>query len=733
MKYILKMIFFLFLFLNTPLFATIDNTKHNLSISGPGSIKAQAETEVCVFCHIPHRAQAEGKPLWNRSMPVSAYDMYNSDYLKRMGYAVEADLGATKGTPGALSRQCLSCHDGTVAVGAVHALRTATDQLIDMNGVEIADGTMPSAAAGFIGTDLTMHHPVGIIYNPALTKSFGVGTKTMELKTSPDSPIKVFNYAGNNYVECSSCHDPHKDNDKFLLVDAGANFAQKVSTTCTSCHEKIDWLGSVHQTPPVGSPDYTDAQLLVKYATGEISDMGCANCHTPHNAGGIPYLNRQVQEQTCFQGAASDTIGAACHGDNAGAAVNIETVANRTYAHPIISANNPNGSHTNLDVLYGADVPLDPDGGKGVSWDNNRHATCMDCHNPHKAQKGTHTDVVDASGWYPVAPNANTNDVSPVLVGVTGVEPTWPVSGWEQPTTFTTLESATKEYQICMKCHSYWGLGSATFGASSFFLSAEGTIVTDQAWEFNPKNRSAHPVVMTTNEMIASGGDRYAYPQHTITMLPPWNTNVGNQTMYCSDCHGADDENTIDPKGPHGSSKKYMLKGQYKDWPENSATGQPWHIGDALDAGGYNLPVPGEIFCLNCHTIERVAGNDAINGAHRIKSTMESMITPGTYVKCINCHVAVPHGSPVSRLIGYYNFPEPYNYNGNSLMLTGYRSNYTAVDTPVYNWGDAYLVDHDGLTPGYPAIDTVPTCGGNGSAFCHGTDGGGYDPWIIIP
>ena len=42
---------------------------------------------------------------------------------------------------------------------------------------------------------------------------------------------------------------------------------------------------------------------------------------------------------------------------------------------------------------------------------------------------------------------------------------------------------------------------------------------------------------------------------------------------------------------------------------------------------------------------------------------------------CIYCHIAVPHGSPVSRLIGYSNFPQPYNYNGNSLKLTGFVKN----------------------------------------------------------
>ncbi|VAX19401.1 Cytochrome c family protein, partial [hydrothermal vent metagenome] len=34
----------------------VRNTKHNLSVSGPGTVKASTETRVCVFCHTPHQA-----------------------------------------------------------------------------------------------------------------------------------------------------------------------------------------------------------------------------------------------------------------------------------------------------------------------------------------------------------------------------------------------------------------------------------------------------------------------------------------------------------------------------------------------------------------------------------------------------------------------------------------------------------------------------------------------------
>ena len=49
-----------------PLWAGIVNTKHNLSVSGPGPIKSLSTTEVCAFCHTPHHANPSVRPIWNR-------------------------------------------------------------------------------------------------------------------------------------------------------------------------------------------------------------------------------------------------------------------------------------------------------------------------------------------------------------------------------------------------------------------------------------------------------------------------------------------------------------------------------------------------------------------------------------------------------------------------------------------------------------------------------------------
>ena len=53
----------------------VAETKHNLSASGPGPIKALGETEICKFCHTPHAANPIA-PLWNRADPGTYYQTY---------------------------------------------------------------------------------------------------------------------------------------------------------------------------------------------------------------------------------------------------------------------------------------------------------------------------------------------------------------------------------------------------------------------------------------------------------------------------------------------------------------------------------------------------------------------------------------------------------------------------------------------------------------------------------
>ena len=669
--------------------AGIANTVHNMSTSAPltATIKAQAtqppaipagaETEICVFCHIPHNAQP-GAPLWNRGMPGSAYTMYKSDYLYRIGYSPTVyDPTATQ--PGLISKQCLSCHDGTVAIGAIYMVRGTIlgANIIAMSGVT-AD-KMPPTADGFIGGpagelgNLTRHHAVGIKYDSTVSVAFGSGLRTIELNGSPNTdrslnlPIVI---GATKYVECVSCHDPHLQdpniaNDdgkkgKFLRV-TGSTLAGKISTTCTHCHTKTGWTGSIHQTS--GSA-YSDASVSTTFGTGVISSLVCMNCHRPHKGLGAPYLLRQAEETTCFQGASGLTTETACHGSSASATTNrVQTVITRTYKHPTTTIS---GIHTDLDVKYGTGVTRVPIGSYGLDWGASRHAECVDCHNPHKANN-TPARVGTAS-WYPTTVDGTSNLTakSGALTGVTGVQPTWPAI-WTVPTTFTTQESSTYEYQICFKCHSYWALSDAD-GITTYTTLSGTAFVTDQAMEFNPNNKSAHPVVVTLNNQTGSTGTK---PLAATQLSAPWVTNRGNQTMYCSDCHGTDNEASGDPKGPHGSSYKYLLKGTNKYWPTN-ASGALYTLGNNPTNNNHLAG----LFCMNCHPVQSATGA-SVNNVHNEHDGSQL-----GNVACIRCHILVPHGGKMSRLIGDNDgaMPARYAYLGTSSNM--YVRKFTKAATP---------------------------------------------------
>lgn len=187
---------FLALLMLTVLFTTIAaasgsvfNSRHNLSTSGKGEIRSTTETRVCIFCHSSHNASSEG-PLWNHVTTTPG--KFNTYTRSTLDSKPEQPNGATK--------LCLSCHDGTIAVGAIRGL----SQPIPMRNVG-QFGEIPSSKKSHIGTDLTGTHPVSIKYD----QSTAIADKN--LRWPPiDSENKVGPDA-NGYVQCTSCHDPHDD------------------------------------------------------------------------------------------------------------------------------------------------------------------------------------------------------------------------------------------------------------------------------------------------------------------------------------------------------------------------------------------------------------------------------------------------------------------------------------------------------------------------------------------
>jgi predicted CXXCH cytochrome family protein len=211
---------------------SVVNSPHNLSASGPGPVRAAAENEVCIFCHAPHNASPI-QPLWNRAIPTEAYTIYTSR-------ALEARPGQPTGT----SKMCLSCHDGTIALGSIIS---RTTPIVMSGGVT----TMPEGP-GRLGTDLSDDHPISFRYDTSLA------IKDPKVKDPALLPAQV-RLDFNAELQCTSCHDAHNNSlGNFLVMPNDA------SQLCTSCHQM---------------------------GTTSVSSHGqCSACHQPHSSPSGPYL-----------------------------------------------------------------------------------------------------------------------------------------------------------------------------------------------------------------------------------------------------------------------------------------------------------------------------------------------------------------------------------------------------------------------------------------------------------
>jgi hypothetical protein len=302
---------------------------------------------------------------------------------------------------------------------------------------------------------------------------------------------------------------------------------------------------------------------------------------------------------------------------------------------------------------------------------------------------GTHTHP-DTAGY------THTNIASGVLRGGWGVEPvysaranfdllplSYTVKRGDPGTSVDTSTNATyvtREYQICLKCHSDHGYSDDNLYPSGNTRPQLGSIIgltpADVQRDANTYTRytnvakevqapSAHKGEVTTTDSGAASA--YATNNHrgwhpivdstgrTATIrgngtdisnnwLPPWRNAVGTQTMYCSDCHGQavtantsvipdGGENGI-PWGPHGSSNNFILKGT---WDTQSGDGQA------------------STLCFKCHQQNIYAptsgggsrtgfwiasGSGSGKDGHYVHSGRDRL----SRSRCNWCHVAVPHG-----------------------------------------------------------------------------------------
>lgn len=411
--------------------ADIEHTPHNLSVSGTGTIRAMTETRICVFCHTPHNATPLS-PLWNKELQPQVYEVYTSPSL--VASPIPQPSGPTK--------LCLSCHDGTIAMGAV--VNPAGG--IAMAGSDVLD---PSSLSNF-GLDLSAHHPVSFSYSASLPNP--------ELQSTPPRDLT---FGGADELHCTTCHDPHNDQfGKFLAKD------NRYSALCIRCHDIPGWAGSAHATSPAVVTGILPRppKTWPNYAT--LAEWGCETCHTPHFAPTAPQLlnftSLPPDPFSCTTSGCHSSDPAAPH-VSAGVGSAAATAAMpRTGSADIAAQMRKPSSHGETPGAIEMRAATGEVGGPM------RGVTCIDCHNPHLASGGKTSDAETGIGA--------------ALAGVAGTDR----NGVDR-------KVARSEYEVCLKCH----------GDDSTDRDYVPRVLpdTNKRRAFEPTNPSFHPVIAMGRNM----------------------------------------------------------------------------------------------------------------------------------------------------------------------------------------------------------------------------------------
>jgi predicted CXXCH cytochrome family protein len=584
---------------------------HNLSVASGSPVTSQGSLG-CTICHAPHSGLGGVTPLWNQKLSTSPYVPYASSTYHQQGNT-QPPLGVT-------SSLCLSCHDGTVAVG-----QSAAYGKLPINGQMYNTDSF--------GTTLTGSHPFSLVTPLKDTASLAASLVSQGKTADPTGAVKLVN--GN--VECTSCHDPHVQSiDKIaqdFLVRDSSN-----AQLCLACHDPnrvvqgqvnplAGWTNSIHRT--------STTQVSPDAHAGPFNTVGvnaCSSCHMSHNAVAPARLLRPATPAATGVDSATQAC-ITCH--NGGsylspAAPNIMAEAAKT-GHPLPTGNNGH------------------DAAEAAVLANNRHATCMDCHNAHASNQTVQF----------TAPPA----LRAAQAGVAGVSA---VDG------VTVLTPATNQFENCLRCH---GTGPGKqrqliYGYSPIRVVVNGADPLNEIPQFVSTASSSHPVTHDRSSTLPQ-------PSLLLSMLNLNGTAsaraVGTR-IFCTDCHNSDDNREFGgtgPNGPHGSVNSHILERNYQFSQAATPGGAVTNLfpnPDLSQIGPYAM-------CAKCHDLTQILANTSF--------TQHSLHVSQYGFSCSVCHTAHGMGSTSPTITGerLVNFdanvvaangssPISYNHATNTCTLT---------------------------------------------------------------
>jgi predicted CXXCH cytochrome family protein len=478
------------------------------------------------------------------------------------------------------------------------------------------------------GSNMQSSHPFSLALplkdNVHLVASLATNGKTAD----PTGAVKLIK--GN--VECTTCHNPHvqaKDlvSQNFLVKDGSSG------QLCLACHDPsrqvgnqvnplADWSTSAHALAT--NNKISPQALLGSYTT--VAADSCISCHTPHNATGPARLLRGQNEQDCI----------ACH--NGGS--NISPMA--TYANVFAEYASPKVGHP-----FPASTNSH-DAAEGVLLNNNRHATCVDCHSGHGSQP---------VGVFPPAP----------LIRVSQKD----VAGINASDGTSVLTPAVNQYENCLRCHGT-SAGKQVLPIYGYFpvraVSAGDPLNLISQFLPPTSTLSSHPVMHARNSSLPQ-------PSLLLNMLNLDGISQGRYMgtkILCTDCHNSDhnrESGCSGANGPHGSRWTHILERRY-EFSQAVLPGQPisnlFPNPDLTFSGPYAL-------CAKCHNLSALKG--AVSWTHHT-----SHLNAG--FSCSVCHTAHGMGAASGNIsgerlvnfdvnvVGSYNgAPISYNRSANTCVL----------------------------------------------------------------
>jgi predicted CXXCH cytochrome family protein len=444
------------------------------------------------------------------------------------------------------------------------------------------------------GSNMQQSHPFSLALpfkdSVHLVASLAASGKTAD----PTGAVKLIN--GN--VECTSCHNPHVEAKDLI----SQNFLVKDSSNgqmCLACHDPTrqvsgqvnplsDWSISAHS---LSAAKISPQALLGSYTT--VAADACISCHTPHNSNGAARLLRGQNEQDCI----------ACH--NGGSNISppapnvFSEYATPKIGHPFPTSTNPH------------------DAAEDKLLNNNRHATCVDCHNGHGSQQ---------VGIFPPAP----------LIRISQKD----VAGINASDGTSVLAPAINQFENCLRCH-----GTSTSKQVQpiygYFpvRAVSGGDPLNNIPQFAATATSSHPVMHDRTSPFAQP----SLLPNMLSLDGITSSRAMGIRILCTDCHNSDDNREFGgpgPNGPHGSRWTHILERRY-EFSQAPLPGQP--ISNLFPNPDFSVNGPYGM-CGKCHDLaNQIAKNTSWNDhANHINAGFS----------CSTCHTAHGIGASSGTISG---------------------------------------------------------------------------------